>query len=114
MASVPGRHRSRHAAPVVVSLVMSGLLFACTTRTPFAGLLEARRLAADLQVEFTRAADAANRAVMADTDEASVTFAREASASIDAVQKDVDKLSSVLTESGFSQEAGQLQDFRTR
>ena len=32
----------------------------------------------DLHVQFTKAADAANRAVMADTDEASVTFAREA------------------------------------
>ena len=38
-------------------------------------LLEARRLASELHVEFTKAADAANRAVMADTDQASVAAA---------------------------------------
>ena len=39
---------------------------------------EARQLTADLLVQFTRGADAANRAVMADTDEKSAAFAREA------------------------------------
>ena len=95
-------------------LVCLAVLGGCTTRTPFAGLVEARRLAADLQVEFTRGADAANRAVMADTDEASVTYAREATTAADAVQKNTDALASVLTESGFSEEAGQLQEFRTK
>src|SRR6185312_12582448 len=40
--------------------------------------LEARRLAADMHVQFTKATEAANRAVMADTDEASASAAREA------------------------------------
>jgi hypothetical protein len=40
--------------------------------------VRARRLSADLYVQFVKAADAGNRAVMADTDEASVTFAHEA------------------------------------
>ena len=40
----------------------------------------AQKLSADLLVQFTKAADAANRAVMADTDEASVAFAGEAGA----------------------------------
>jgi hypothetical protein len=40
---------------------------------------EARQLASDLLVQFTKASDAANRAVMADTDEASVAFARSPS-----------------------------------
>jgi hypothetical protein len=39
--------------------------------------VEARRVAADLHVQFTKAADAANRAVMADADEASATAAQE-------------------------------------
>src|SRR5207344_1127787 len=40
--------------------------------------LEARRLGADIRVQFTMAADAANRAVMADTDETSKDAAQEA------------------------------------
>ncbi len=44
----------------------------------FTQLTEARRLAADLRVQFNRASDASDRAVLADTDEASVAFAREA------------------------------------
>src|SRR5262245_51395013 len=87
---------------------------ACTTRTPLAGLGEARRLAAELQVAFTRAADAANRAVMADTDEASVAYAREATEASDAVQKNADALMSVMREFEFSQEADQLAEFKTK
>ena len=44
----------------------------------FTELSESRRLAADLRVQFHKSADASNRAVMADTDEASIAFAREA------------------------------------
>ena len=54
-----------------VAAVGACVASACT-RTPavLTQLVEARRLASDLHVEFTRASDAANRAVMADTDEA--------------------------------------------
>jgi len=41
-------------------------------------LSEARRLSADLLIEFTKAADAANRAVMADTDAMSMADAHDA------------------------------------
>ena len=53
---------------------------------------EARQLTADMLVQFTRGADAANRAVMADTDEKSLAFAREAEQATQAVQKDIDTL----------------------
>src|SRR5215467_6861011 len=53
---------------------------------------EARQLSADLVVQFTKASDAANRAVMADTDETSVAFARESRQAADAVQKDLGTL----------------------
>ena len=48
-----------------IALVMTALLMGCA-RTPVAltQLVEARRLAADLRVQFTKASDAANRAVM--------------------------------------------------
>ena len=51
---------------------------------------------------------------MADTDEASVAYAREASTATEAVQKDADALASVLNDVGFSQEAGQLEEFRAK
>ena len=53
---------------------------------------EARRLSSDLLVSFTNAADAGNRAVMADTDETSIASAREAEESMKAVQKNVEAL----------------------
>ena len=40
------------------------------------GLVESRRLAADLRLQFTRAADLSNRAVMADSDEGARAAAR--------------------------------------
>lgn len=75
---------------------------------------EARRLAADLLVQFTKAADAANRAVMADTDEKSVTFAREAEQTTQAVQRDVDALASLLQGLRYSDESRLLQEFVSR
>lgn len=44
----------------------------------FVHLAEARRLAAQLEVDLSKASDASARAVLADTDEQSVAFARQA------------------------------------
>lgn len=77
-------------------------------------LVESRRLAADLLVQFTKAADASNRAVMADTDEASVAFAREAEQATQTVEKDAATLTSILSGLGYSNEAQLLQEFNNR
>jgi Four helix bundle sensory module for signal transduction len=77
-------------------------------------LSDARLLAADLLVQFTKAADAANRAVMADTDDASVAFAREAEQSTEAVQKDIDALAPILQGLGYSNETRLLNEFVSR
>ena len=71
----------------------------------------ARELAADLTVQFTMASDAANRSVMADTDEASVEFARESRASVAAAQQDVTRLRETLDALGYTPEAALLTDF---
>lgn len=75
---------------------------------------EARRLAADLLVEFTKASDASNRAVMADTDETSTAFAHEAEQAADAVQRDAAALAPILATLRFSEEAGLLETFDSR
>jgi hypothetical protein len=77
-------------------------------------LSEARRLSADLLVHFTKGADAANRAVMADTDEASVAFAREAEQAVQAAQQDSDALRPILDGLKYSNESQLLQQFATR
>ena len=72
---------------------------------------QARELAAHLTVQFTMASDAANRAVMADTDETSVQFAKESRESAAAVQKDVDQLRATLATLGYADEDKLLTDF---
>ena len=75
---------------------------------------DAHRLAAHLHVQFSRAADASNRAVMADTDEASSAAAREAEQAIKAVEQDTESLRRVLDELGDRDEARELETFKAR
>ncbi len=75
---------------------------------------EAHRVSADLRVQFTRAADASNRAVMADTDAASQAAAREAGQATAAVQRDLDALRTLLQDLGDRAESAQLDAFHAR
>lgn len=75
---------------------------------------EARRVTDELLVQFTTAADAANRAVMSETDEGSAAFAREAKQASDAVQRDVDELRPILKSLNYSAEMGLLDEFSGR
>jgi len=77
-------------------------------------LSEARQITSDLQVQFTRAADAANRAVMADTDEASVTFAKEAGQATASIQKDIETLNPLFATLGYADETRLLKEFSDR
>ncbi len=64
---------------LVVALITLVLSPGCRKDTPaFVELDQARQTAADLRIQFGKAVDASNRAVMAETDEASIAFAREA------------------------------------
>ncbi|MEO8483282.1 MAG: hypothetical protein ABI634_13805 [Acidobacteriota bacterium] len=74
-------------------------------------LSEARRLSADLHVQFVKAAGATDRAVMADTDAASVDFAREAEEATQAAQHDVDALGPALQALKYADETRILQQF---
>ena len=75
---------------------------------------EAHRLAAHLHVQFSHAADASNRAVMADTDEASSAAAREAEQATKAVEQDTNALGRILDELGDQDEARNLDTFKAR
>jgi len=110
----PGRTIAGMAVAAVVAAGVAG----CTTPTPpdttLQRLLEASKLAADLLVQFTKAGDAANRAVMADTDETSVAFAREAERATQAVEKDSGALRPLLTSLQYSNELRLLDEFDKR
>jgi hypothetical protein len=83
----------------------------CNVNRALEQLSEARRLSSDLLIQFVKAADAANRAVMADTDAASVEFAREAEQAKQGVQRDIDALGPVLDSLKFADERRLLQQF---
>jgi len=102
---------TRRYVIVAVTLVAAG----CAGRpeTALEGLVAARQQSADLLVQFTKAADAANLAVMADTDEASVGFAREADLTSQAVQKNSEALRRTLLDLGYSEEVRLLVEFNT-
>jgi hypothetical protein len=74
-------------------------------------LSEANRLAADLRIQFNKAADASNRAVMADTDQASIEFARDAEQTSALVEQDVTALSGLLNTLGVRDEIPLLEQF---
>jgi hypothetical protein len=108
-------HRRLFLAPLALTL---GVTAACRNVADVNVTLErvsdARSLTADLLVQFTKSADAANRSVMADTDETSVAFAKEAGLAADAAQKDVDALKPLLQTLGFSEEQRLLGEFAGR
>jgi hypothetical protein len=99
-----------------IALVAAAALWAagCGGNGAREQLSEARRLSADLLVQFTKAADAGNRAVMADTDEGSVAFVREAEQAQLAVQGDADKLKPILQGLSYAEESARLDEFGRR
>src|SRR5262245_9661236 len=74
--------------------------------------VEARRLGSDIRVQFTMAADAANRAVMADTDETSKAAAEEAVKSREQVDRDISALEPLLKGLGYTTDLQSLDEFR--
>jgi hypothetical protein len=95
-------------------LIAAWPLAGCDVNKALERLAEARHLAADLQVQFSKASDASNRAVMADTDEASVAFAREAEQAKQAVETDAKALGPLLQTLGYSDESRLLGEFGQR
>jgi hypothetical protein len=86
----------------------------CDANSSLQQLSEARRLSADLLIQFTKATDAANRAVMADTDEASIAFASEAERANQTVEKDAGALAPVFKSLAYSEETRLLEAFSLR
>ena len=86
---------------IVIALAAVASTACGRTTAALTQLVEARRLASELHVEFTRAADAANRAVMADTDDASAAAAEEARGARRRSRRDVEALRATLQSLGY-------------
>jgi hypothetical protein len=113
-AASPFRGRCPAACRVAAVAVAAAAAFACGVTPASERLSQARHLSADLLVQFTKAADAANMAVMADTDDASAAFAREADRAGQSVHVSIDALKPVLEELRYSDETRLLQEFDKR
>ena len=89
-----------------------GLAFGCHGgRDFFTQVADTHRLAAELRIQFNQAADASNRAVMADTDETSTAFARDAEKALQIVEGDVESLMKLLRSLSFAKEIQLLEEF---
>ena len=74
--------------------------------------VEARRLGSSLRIQFSKAADASNRAVMAVTDEASSAAAREADQATQAVDRDLEALQRILQALAYQDDIRHLNAFK--
>ena len=98
---------------VLMTLSLSAMI-GCDVNSALEQVSRARHLSADLLIQFSVAGDAANRAVMADTDEASIAFAREAEQAKKKIQSDIDALRPILESLNYSDEGRLLQEFVNR
>ena len=99
---------------LLVMALVAGAASACNRPAALTQLVDARRLASELHVQFTHAADAANRAVMADTDDASTAAANEARGARQAVEKNVQTLRPMLESLGYRDDLRHLEAFTSR
>ena len=86
----------------------------CSAQAVLTQQEDARRLASELQAQFSAAADASNRAVMTDADEDSTAAVREAEQATQDVLRSVDRMRQVLTLMGYSEEITLLDAFIAR
>lgn len=97
----------------ILAAMLVSLVAACAGPAAFTQQVEARRLASTLQVDFTKANDAANRAVMADTDQISAEGVKESQDAAQSVARDAQQVRSILTSLGYSPELQLLDAFDT-
>jgi hypothetical protein len=106
------------SSPLLLALGLSALVASAVAvgcrgqpNAVLTDIAEARRLAADLRVQFNKASNASDRAVMADTDEDSIAYARQADQMKKLVAADTAALTPVLQRLGYADEIKALDSF---
>jgi hypothetical protein len=90
-------------------------LTACANpQTVLTQLIEARRLASQVHVQFTQSVEAANRAVMAETDDDAAAAADEARRARQVVERDIESLRAALESLRYRDDLRHLEDFESR
>ena len=100
---------ARGWAVMILMAVVAGCNDGFNVEDPMA----TERLSSGLLIRFTEATDAANRAVMAGTDETATEYSREAEQATQIVQRDADALKLLLTRRGYTTESRLLDEFIT-
>jgi hypothetical protein len=115
MGELTMSRQGRSLAVVALSAVILGT-GACSrpTHAALTMLVDARRLASDLHVHFSRAVDESSQAVMADTDAEATAAAQAAEKATAAVTKDAEDLRPLLESLQFADETKLLQSFNIR
>jgi hypothetical protein len=98
--------------PVLAAAVAAAGCF--DTPAALTQLMDARRLAAEIHVAFTRSTEAANRAVMSDDDTASAAAVEEARASRKAIDAGLETLRGLLDSLGYAGDRQHLDAFAAR
>jgi hypothetical protein len=105
----------RRASPFVLFALAAISLAACANpQTVLTQLVDARRLASELHLQFTQSAEAANRAVMAENDDAAAAAADEARRARQVVERDLPALRTNLQSSSYGDDLRHLDDFEAR
>jgi hypothetical protein len=95
--------------------IAAGAGSACGGSSPvLTRLVEARRLAAELHVAFTRASEASSRAVMASSDEVSTAAAHDAKRARQEAERSLGALQPVLESLGYQADLQSLVEFKIR
>lgn len=102
-------HRGR-AAVILVAVALS--VGCANLPAALTQLVNARRLAAKLQAQFAHANEAANRAVMTESDEAAASAVEEAQAARASVAQDVAELDTLLATLRYGEDQRVLEQFR--
>ncbi|MEQ1730623.1 MAG: hypothetical protein ABL982_19820 [Vicinamibacterales bacterium] len=98
----------------VATLALAASAACTSTPAVLTELSEVRRLASDMRVAFTKASDASNRAVMADTDDASAVAARESREHAARLQTILEQVEPHLHSLGYQEEIASLERFKVK
>ncbi|HEY5958612.1 MAG TPA: hypothetical protein VIV60_18755 [Polyangiaceae bacterium] len=104
--------RNLQFVTLLVALIALAISPGCRNGAPaFVQLNQARQTTADLRIQFAKEVDASNRAVMAESDEASIAFAHEAQQASQTIEKGILSLASQFTNLHFPLESRLLGEF---
>jgi MinD-like ATPase involved in chromosome partitioning or flagellar assembly len=106
--------RTLYRAGTLFIIVIAATPACATSPAQLTSLIEARRFASELQVEFTKASDAANRAVMANSSEAASPAVDEAKRARQVVEHHATALRTMLESLRYEDDIRYLDGFTSR